>query len=412
MTLTRLLRPSDFGIVGIIGSVFYTASMFTDLGFQGFLVRHQRTDDAHFRNVIWTIHAKRGVALFIIVATASPIISWILDKPSVTWPLAVASATFALEGLASLSLITALRRDKSRELSLLELALQIFQTAAAVLLALWWRNAWAMIAAMVLQSAMRTFLSYRLFDDSSQSLARDPAILREFLAWSRIVLVSSALTLLLAQNQLILARFFSLQEFGLYSLAISISMAPQRFATSYVTKVVFPVYASTWRERPSGLANVYYNVRRRASALYGFGCGGLIGGAPLLFALLYDPRYQSAALFTSIIMISGALLLPNFAATELLTAIGDVKGTLRMNVVRLAWLVVAIPLGYLAIGTFGIVVAVGLIEVPATLYCWLLLRRLSILRMREELLFLAVVAAGATIGFALSTAALHAFPHL
>jgi lipopolysaccharide exporter len=412
MTLTRLLRPSDFGIVGIIGTVFYTASMFTDLGFQGFLVRHQRTDDPHFRNVIWTIHAKRGVALFIIVATASPIISWILDKPGVTWPLAVASATFAFEGLASLSLITALRRDKSRELSLLELALQIFQTAAAIVLALWWRNAWAMIAAMVLQSAMRTFLSYRLFDDSSQSLARDPAILREFLAWSRIVLVSSALTLLLAQNQLILARFFSLQEFGLYSLAISISMAPQRFATSYVTKVVFPVYASTWRERPSGLANVYYNVRRRASALYAFGCGGLIGGAPLLFALLYDPRYQSAALFMSIIMISGALLLPNFAAAELLTAIGDIKGTLRMNVVRLAWLVVAIPLGYLAIGTIGIVVAVGLIEVPAMLYCWLLLHRLSILRMREELLFLAVVAAGTTIGSALSTAALHSFPHL
>src|SRR5579884_3743203 len=390
MALTRLLRPSDFGIVGIIGSVFYTASMFTDLGFQAFLVRHERTDDRHFRNVIWTI----------------------LDKPSIALPLAVASATFAFEGLASLSLITALRRDKSRELSLLELALQIFQTAAAILLALWWHNAWAMIAAMVLQSAMRTFLSYRLFDDSSQSLARDPEIFREFLAWSRIVLVSSALTLLIAQNQLILARLFSLQEFGLYSLAISIAMAPQRFATSYVTKVVFPVYASTWREWPAALGNVYYNVRRRASALYAFGCGGLIGGAPLLFAVLYDPRYQSAALFMSIIMVSGALLLPNFAATELLTAIGDIRGTLRMNVVRLAWLVVAIPVGYLAMGILGIVIAVGTIEVPAMLYCWLLLHRLRILRMREELLYLAITGAGVGIGFAVSTAALRLVPHL
>jgi O-antigen/teichoic acid export membrane protein len=410
MALTRLLRPSDFGIVGIIGSVFYTATMFTDLGFQGFLIRHERTDDPHFRNVLWTIHVKRGVALFLIVAAASPIISWIVDKPSMTLPLAVASATFAFEGLASLSLITALRRDKSRELSVLELALQIFQSTAAILLALWWRNAWAMIAAMVLQSAMRTFLSYRLFDDSSQAPARDPEIFREFLAWSRIVLVSSAFTLLIAQNQLILARLFSLQEFGLYSLAISIAMAPQRFATSYVTKVVFPLYASTWREWPAALGNVYYNVRRRASALYAFGCGGLIGGAPLLFALLYDPRYQSAALFMSIIMISGVLLLPNFAATELLTAIGDIRGTLRMNMVRLAWLAVAIPLGYLAIGTLGVVVAVGTIEVPAMLYCWLVLHRLRILRMREELLYLAITAAGVGIGFAVSTAAHRLFP--
>src|ERR1051326_2930042 len=68
MTLTRLLRPEDFGIVGIIGSIFYTAEMFTDLGFQAFLVRHERTDDRHFRDVIWTIHAKRGAALFMLVA--------------------------------------------------------------------------------------------------------------------------------------------------------------------------------------------------------------------------------------------------------------------------------------------------------------------------------------------------------
>jgi O-antigen/teichoic acid export membrane protein len=198
----------------------------------------------------------------------------------------------------------------------------------------------------------------------------------------------------------------------LYSLALSIAIAPQRFATSYVTKVAFPVYASTSREWPHALANVYYGVRRRASALYAFGCGGLIGGAPLLFALLYDPRYQSAAIFTSIITISGALLLPNFAAAELLTATGDIKGTLRVNVVRVVWLVGAIPLGYLAIGTLGVVVAVGTIEVPAMLYSWLLLHRIGILRMRHELSFLGLIAAGAAIGFALSTAALHLFPHL
>lgn len=413
VVLTRLLRPSDFGIVGIIGSVFYTATMFTDLGFQGFLIRHERTDDRHFRDVLWTIHVKRGATLFILVAVGSPLIAWALGKPTVALPLAVASAVFAFEGLASLSLITALRRDKARELSFLELALQIFQTVAAVLLAVWWRNAWAMIAAIVLQSAMRTFLSYRLFDDSSQSLARDPAIFREFLAWSRVVLVSSALTLLLAQSdKFILARVFSLQEFGLYSLAIGIASAPQGFVSSYVIKVVFPVYASTWRERPDGLANVYYNVRRRASALYALGCGGMIGGAPLLFAVLYDPRYQGAALFMSIVMISGALLLPNFAAAELLTATGDIRGPLRISVVRLAWLVVAMPLGYLAIGALGIVVAVGTIEVPAMLYSWLLLHRMGVLRIREELLFLALLTIGTAIGFAVSTTALRLFSSL
>jgi O-antigen/teichoic acid export membrane protein len=283
----------------------------------------------------------------------------------------------------------------------------------AVLLAFWLRNAWAMIAAMVLQSAMRTFLSYRLFDDSGQALERDPEILREFLAWSRIVLMSSALTLLLAQtDKLILARLFSLQEFGLYALAISIASAPQGFASSYITKVVFPVYAQCWRERPENIANVYYKVRRSASAVYAFGCGGLIGGAGLLFAILYDPRYEGAALFMSIIMLSGGLFLPNFAAAELLTATGEIKGTLRMNVVRVAWLAGGIPLGYAAVGALGVVAAFGSIEVPVMVYSWLVLQRMGILRITEELTFLLLMTLGALTGLVFSTGVFRLFPHI
>jgi O-antigen/teichoic acid export membrane protein len=398
--------------VGIIGSIFYTAEMFTDLGFQAFLVRHERTDDRHFRDVIWTIRAKRGLALFALVALASPLIAWMFGKPVIALPLAVAAATFAFEGVASFSLITALRKDKARELSFLDLGLQVLQTATSILLALWWRSLWAMIGAMLLQSAMRTFLSYRLFGDSSQRLDRDKAIAREFLAFSKVVVVSSALTLLIAQSdKLVLARIFSLREFGLYALAINITNAPKAFCGSYITRVVFPVYAATWRERPAILSDVYYSVRRRASALFAFGCGGLMGAAPLVVAVLYDPRYAGASLFISLITVSAALQLPNLAAAELLTATGDIKGTLRVNVVRAIWLVIAIPLGYLAAGAIGVVAAFGAIEIPAMLYSWVLLKRHNVLRMREELLFLAIMALGAALGFAFAMEALQFLPH-
>src|SRR5690348_8190608 len=57
--LTRLLAPQDFGIVGIIGSIFFVLAMITDLGFTSFVVPHPRGDERHFRDVIWTIHAVR-----------------------------------------------------------------------------------------------------------------------------------------------------------------------------------------------------------------------------------------------------------------------------------------------------------------------------------------------------------------
>ena len=413
MILTRLLAPSAFGIVGIITSVFFVVTMITDLGFEAFLIRHQRTDDRHFRDVIWTIHAKRGLLLFLAVALGSPVIAWAFNKPVIAMPLAVASLTFAVNGLTSLSLMTALRRDKARELSLLDFGLQLFSTITCLLLALWWRNAWSIIAAMVMQSCLRALLSYRLFADSAQRLARDNAVSREFIAFSRMILMSSIMALLIGQSdKLILGRLFTLNEFGLYAIALTISGAPTAFGESYVRRIAFPVYAQTWRQTPSDLPTVYYGVRRTVSALYAFGCGGLIGGAQLLIALLYDPRYSAAAAFMSLLMISTALRLPNVAASELLTATGDMKRMVRITLVRVLWLAGAIPLGIVLFGTIGVVAAVGLIEVPAMLYCWLMLQKARVLDLREEMSFLGFVGVGAITGFLLGTEVLHLFPHL
>ena len=413
MLLTRLLTPYDFGIVGIITAVFFTVTMITDLGFEAFLIRHECTEQRHFRDVIWTIHAKRGLGLFVAVAAASPAIAWAFGKPVVALPLAVASLTFLINGFASLSLITALRRDKARELSLFDFGLQLMQTIVGLVLALWWRNAWAIIAVMVLQSIVRAVLSYALFRDSAHKPARDRAISREFLAFSRIVLMSSALSLLIGQSdKLVLGRLFTLDQFGLYAIALTIASAPTTFADSYIRRVVFPAYAQIWRQAPGELANLYYRIRRIPSALYAFGCGGLIGSAGLVVAVLYDPRYAPASIFMSLLMIASALRLPNFAAAELLTATGDIQGTLRINVVRVIWLGLAIPGGFMLLGAIGVVAAVGLIEVPAMLYSWLLLHRIRVLNLREELLFIALVIAGAAVGFAVGTESMRLFPRL
>ncbi|MFL6727725.1 MAG: oligosaccharide flippase family protein [Sphingomicrobium sp.] len=413
VVLTRLLNPEAFGIVGIIGAIFYALTMLSDLGFQSFVVRHPHADERHFRDVIWTIHAGRGAALAVIAAAASPLVAWVLGKPLVALPLAVASLSFFLNGIASLSLMVALRHDGARKLSLLDFALQVFLTIATILLAMWWRNAWSMIAAMLLQGALRVVLSYTLFPASRQTPARDPVLSREFLVFSRIILATSAITLVILQtDKLILARLFTLGEFGLYAIALNIAAAPGSFADSYITRVVYPVYAQIWRTAPGAIGSVYYRVRRSASVLYALGCGGLIGGASLLVAILYDPRYAGSATYISLLTISIALRLPNFAAAQMMIATGQTRATLHANIVRLIWLVLTMPLGFVEVGPIGVVASVGLIEVPAMLYSWVVLRRAGILDMREELLFLGALAVAAAAAFGISAEVLKWFPRI
>src|SRR5437879_3727055 len=95
MCLTRLLSPDVYGIVGMIGSVFFVITMLTDVGFQAYIVRHHSSDDAEFMNSVWTIHAGRGLILSMISALVAWPLSLLLAKPEIAAPLAVCSFTFA-----------------------------------------------------------------------------------------------------------------------------------------------------------------------------------------------------------------------------------------------------------------------------------------------------------------------------
>jgi lipopolysaccharide exporter len=408
LVLTRLLTPSVFGLVGIIMSVFFTLAMITDLGFESFVVRHARGEQRHFLDAIWTVHAIRGIGLAVIGSVLAPVVAWFLQKPELLLPLIFASWTLAINGFASFSLISALRLGQSKKLSLLDLLLQVFQTGLCICLAIYLRSVWAFIVSMIAQSLLRTFLSYALFADSSRRLATDRVLYREFFAFSRVVLSSSLLTLLLSQSdKLFLAKVFSLSEFGLYSIAVNLSGVPAGFAIAYVSRIVFPQYTRTWLTDPAAIGSVYYGALRRTAPLYALATGCLIGGAPLLVAILYDKRYWDSGLYLALLCMGVALRLPTFAAAEMMTAIGRVKVTLYLNVLRVVWLVVAAPLGYWAFGALGIVAVVGLLELPAFVFSWVWLRKVGILKMRNEILYLAVVCIGAILGMAASRVGLH-----
>jgi O-antigen/teichoic acid export membrane protein len=405
LVLTRLLMPEAFGMVGIITSLFFVISMLTDLGFQAYIVRDERGDDPHFLDVIWTVHALRGIALSAIGILSAPLIGWLIAKPAIVWPFAAASLTLALNGLTSLTLMTALRHDGARKLSLLDLGTGVFQLVVNIILAIWLRNVWSLIIAMLLQALLRLVLSYLIFPDGLRRPARDAAIVREFLLFSRVIAASSIITLIVSQlDKVVLARLFTLPEFGLYGLAVTLAAAPVSFGENYISRVVYPIYSSTFRNAPAELANVYYACRWQTTLLYGAGSGVLIGIGSLLIAVLYDPRYAGAGVFLSFLAIGSALRFPSFAIAELITACGEVKGTLRGNVARLIWLGIAAPIGFWQFGTLGLVAAVAFIELPAFASNFWFARKYGVLDARREALYFLIVAGAAAIGFLISTA--------
>jgi len=413
MILTRLLVPAAFGLVGIIGSVFTVIAMLTDLGFQAYVVRHERGAEPDFLDAVWTIHASRGVVLTMISLALAYPFALAVDKPDILPLLLVASFTFCIDGTASLRLISAIREKQVVRLSAFDVGMSIIQVCAATILAAILRSAWALILAMLISSVARSSLSYILFATRRHRMRIDRALMRDMWGFSRLIMVSSAITLVLAQvDKLLLARMFSLADFGVYAIASGLAGAPVGIAFNYCSRVLYPHFAAGWRDERETMSRVFYANRGKLYPAYLFGCGGLIGGAPLLVHLLYDPRYLGAARYMAILAIASAMALPNRAMAEMFNAIGRTSGHLIMNVIRLSWLAVAGIGGFIELGPLGLVLALGLIELPPYLFALTALRRRHIASLRHEALSWLPALGGLGVGWSFAALVLHLFPNL
>jgi O-antigen/teichoic acid export membrane protein len=412
MVLTRLLAPSDFGLVGMITSVFFVMALLTDVGFQVFIVRHERGDEPHFLNAVWSVHITRGVINAAILILLSEPIALLLDKPRLAPLLAVASLTIAIDGTASLTLLTALRRGLVRRLSMVDLGAFITQIVIGVIACAIFRNAWGIIVAMLASSAVKSAASYALFPESRRRFGFDRAVTSELWAFSRTIALSSMLTLLLAQvDKLVLARLFTLSQFGIYAIASTLAIAPAGIVGLYVPRIVYPQIARAWREHPSSIRSAYYGARGIIFYGYLIAAGGMIGCGPLVMRILYDPRYANAGggIYLQWLAVAAATQMIARYMQDALIAVGRQRATLLMNVARVIWLAIGGTIGFVQFGPIGLVATLGLIEVPAYFYGAWVLRRIDILSIRRELLSIATIVLGAAAGFVLDFATLAVF---
>ncbi len=386
VVLTRLLDPSAFGIIGIVTSVMFFLAMISDAGFQAYVVRHVRSNDILFLNTVWTVKLLRGILLTTLTIIISVPASVLFAKPEVLLSIIVASSIFVIESISSLALLVALRDHKIKQLCAIDVSISIIQFLSSLFLAFYLRSYWALIYSMIISASMRSIFSFVFFPGLRHGIALEWPIVADLWKFSRYIAGSSLITLFLTQvDKVMFAKLLSLNEFGIYMIATMLSSAPLAFVNSYSHRFLYPHFAKSFNENAELLPSIYYSIRRRITQFYSFAAGGLIGGANVLVALLYDARYLEAGAYLQVLSLIPLFAMNNAAANEVLTASGQTQTTFLANVVRILWLLSVGPWCYFLAGTFGVVVAIGTVEMPAAIYNWLALKRRGILVLRKEL---------------------------
>jgi O-antigen/teichoic acid export membrane protein len=369
LILTRLLSPSAYGIFGILLSFLFMIEMVSDVGTLGILIRHPRGDERRFVHTLWTIRLIRSVFNFVVLLLAAPLIASIYHAPVLKDALRVLSIWFLLNGAESMSFGLSMRRQRARLNNYNELASNVIMTLFVIGMASLLRNHWALILGALLQRLLLVAASHFYYRDIGVGIAFDREAARDQFQFARYVIPSSILTIVLSQyDKVVLARLFNLTLLGVYSIASNMTGQLTGVMMHNARFVLYARCADYFRSNRSTAVHRYYTENLRLFAVGALPPSVIAGFAPLIIAVLYDPRYMAAGRILTVLALGAIIAAFQNASENLLVASGLSRVVLGANIVRIVSLSPAVVLGYHFFGFEGFLWCTTAAALPPLFY--------------------------------------------
>lgn len=401
LILTRLLVPSEYGVIGILMSIVFILLLLSDFGYTLCIVRDENGEDRSFLNTAWTMRIARALLHAVIILVAAPFISRLYHAPELTAPLRVLAIWFLIDGLESPAFPVAVRRKQSRIFMYSDLAGTAVAAVVTVVYCYFSRDFWGMVCGTMASRFTSVVISHHVYPDIKPRLEWDRASAKKIFRYSRFVMPSTSLTLLTNQfDRAVFLRLFDLRLMGIYSLAANISAPIESLISRASRMVLYPRCAHNLRTDKSTFSLKYYteNVKLFAAIL---GIPAVIGGASgFLISTLYDPRYAQAAQVLVAFMIRAALLALSSTSEDMLFATGEIHVMLKGNIFRVIWLLSGSLIGFHFFGFPGFTYGICLSPLPQLIYYLWLQWKNGLLIVRYELYRIGFICAVALIAYA------------
>lgn len=409
--LTRILTPGDYGTITILMSVVFILVMLSDIGFSVCIVRSTRGEDQAYLNTAWTIRIVRAVINTALLYLLAPLIAALYHAPTLTLPFRVLSVWFLIDGAQSTAFPVSVRRKNSKIVMYSELTGTVWSTIFTVVYCYYSRDYWGMLYGALVNRLIVVVLSHRYYRDIRPSLQWDWPAAREIFEYTRFVMPSSVLTLVLNQfDRAIFLRLFDFRLLGVYSLAGNIITPVENLITKASQMVLYPRCAHNYRTDKTSFSLKYYleNIKVFIAIL---GIPAAIGGAAhFLISALYDPRYAGAAAVLQAFAVRAVLKGLASPAEDMLIATGESRLILVANVYRVIWMVAAGLLGYKYFGFMGFTYGIALSGLPGLLYYLWLQYRKDLLIVKFELYKVAFAGGVGACAYAAAAVLLALFP--
>ncbi len=384
--LARLLSPSDYGLVGMIGVFTGIASAFIDSGFSSALIRKpDRTEvdnsTAFYFNIVV------GLVAYGLLFIAAPFIANFYSQPVLTDIVRVVGISIILNSLCIVQNALLSARLDFKTPAKISIVSILLSGIIGIIIAYRGYGVWA----LVIQSLSGTFISSVLVWYLAKWRPTERFSYQSFkeLFGFGSKLLASGLLATIYENlyPIVIGKRYSALDLGLYSRAIGWSNLPSLSVTSIIQSVSYPVLAKI-QDDDSRLKDAYRRVLRMAAFILFPVMTGMAAIADPLVRVFITDKWADSIYLLQILCFSMMWYPIHAINLNLLQVKGRSDLFLRLEIYKkiagIIILIITVPLGLVAM-CYGSVVSCVISLILNTHYTGKLLH-LGFLRQMRDLL--------------------------
>lgn len=243
IVLARLLAPSDYGVIGMLGVFLSISQMFIDCGFGSALIRKKDRTDIDFSTVFW-FNLISAIFFYIILFFAAPFIADYYRMPILVNILRVIGLTLIVQALYTIQVtrLTAIVNFKPQaKVAVLSC---IFSGIVGISLAYCGFGAWALVG-QSLFAATFSGTMYWIFSGWRPQFIFSKVAFKDLFGFSSKIVVASLLhTIYTNISPLIIGRKYTAADLGFYSRADGLAQLPGSIFQGTLGRVIFPVLSA------------------------------------------------------------------------------------------------------------------------------------------------------------------------
>lgn len=340
--LARLLAPEVFGVVATLTLVVSFAEIFTDAGFQKYIVQHEFSDQEDLdlsTNVAFWTNLVFSLCIWLLISLFVKPIAAMVGSSGYESAIIVMSAQIPLLAFSSIQMARYRRDFDFKNLFYARMAVAFVPVFITIPVALFFRSHWAIVIGTLSRDVLNAII-LTVRSKWKPSFHYDVKKLQEMLAFSMWTMVENV-TLWLTSNIgiFILSSTLSAYYMGLFKTSISTGNAYMSIITASTTPVLFSALSRSQNDQKQ-FREVFFKFQRMV-ALFVFPLGiGAFVYRDLATLILLGSQWTEAADFLGLWFLTSALMVvfSNYNS-EAYRSLGKPKLSILVQLLHLAALI-------------------------------------------------------------------------